>query len=53
MMSSWYFAIAAGFLLLAIHRLLAGEGWGPTALRFLIAAGFAALGYGERRGRRK
>jgi hypothetical protein len=43
----WYFSIALGFVLLAVSRALAGERAWPIALRFVIAAGFAALGYLE------
>jgi hypothetical protein len=41
----WYFAIAAGFVLLAINRLMVGERMWLIMLRFLIAAGFLLLGY--------
>jgi TM2 domain-containing membrane protein YozV len=41
----WYFAIAAGFLLLDIHRLLLGESMWPILLRLAIAVGFALLGW--------
>jgi hypothetical protein len=43
----WYFSIALGFVLLAVNRALAGERVWLIALRFVIAAGFAALGYME------
>ncbi len=41
----WYFAIAAGFVLLAINRLLVGEPMWLIILRFAIALGFLLLGY--------
>jgi len=41
----WYFAIAAGFALLAINRWLLGERFSLVALRLLIAAGFLVLGW--------
>ena len=41
----WYFAIALGFLLLAINRWVVGEKTWMIVLRLLIAAGFAILGY--------
>jgi hypothetical protein len=41
----WYFAIAAGFVLLGINRLMVGERMWLIMLRFLIAAGFLLLGY--------
>ena len=43
----WYFSIALGFVLLAVSRALAGERAWLIAVRFVIAAGFAALGYLE------
>lgn len=45
----WYFAIALGFLLLAINRMMFGEKPWLIVLRIVIAAGFAALGYMELR----
>jgi len=45
----WYFSIALGFVLLAVNRALVGERAWLIALRFVIAAGFAALGYLELR----
>ena len=45
----WYFAIALGFLLLAINKALTGEKTWLIALRLVIALGFAALGYAELR----
>ena len=45
----WYFSIALGFMLLAVNRALVGERAWLIALRFVIAAGFAALGYLELR----
>ena len=41
----WYFAIATGFVLLAINRLLVGERMWLIILRFAIALGFLLLGY--------
>ena len=41
----WYFAIAAGFVLLAINRWLVGEPTWLIVLRFAIALGFSLLGY--------
>jgi hypothetical protein len=41
----WYFAIAAGFTLLAINRWLMGEHMSLIILRFAIAAGFLLLGW--------
>jgi hypothetical protein len=41
----WYFAIAAGFVLLAINRWLVGERMWLIVLRLAIAAGFLLLGY--------
>ena len=41
----WYFAIAAGFILLAINRMLVGERMWLIILRFGIAVGFLLLGY--------
>ena len=40
----WYFAIAAGFVLLAINRWMLGERIALILLRFLIALGFLILG---------
>ncbi|HZT36981.1 MAG TPA: hypothetical protein VFA28_03720 [Bryobacteraceae bacterium] len=45
----WYVAIGAGFLLLAVNRILVGgEGW-LIALRLVISGGFFVLGYLELR----
>ena len=41
----WYFAIAIGFVLLAINRILVEERIWLIILRFAIAVGFALLGY--------
>jgi hypothetical protein len=41
----WYFAIAAGFVLLAINRWLVGESMWLIILRLAIALGFLLLGY--------
>ena len=46
----WYFSIGAGFLLLALNKALTGERPWFIVIRFLIAIGFAALGYAELRG---
>lgn len=43
----WYVSIGAGFVLLGVSRLLAGERIWLVVLRWLIAAGFFALGYFE------
>ncbi len=40
----WYFAIAAGFVLLAINRWMLGERITLILLRLLIALGFLILG---------
>ena len=40
----WYFAIAAGFVLLGINRWMLGERITLIILRFVIAAGFLILG---------
>jgi len=41
----WYFAIGAGFILLAIRAAMVGERMWLVVLRFGIAAGFLALGW--------
>jgi hypothetical protein len=47
----WYFAIALGYILLAINQgFISRSAWG-VILRLVIAAGFAALGYIELRSR--
>jgi hypothetical protein len=43
----WYLSIGAGFTLLGVSRLLAGERLALVVLRWAIAAGFFALGYIE------
>jgi hypothetical protein len=43
----WYVTIGAGFLLLAINRILFGGSAWLIALRLLISAGFFLLGYVE------
>lgn len=43
----WYVSIGAGFLLLAISRMIVGEKAWLIVIRFLISAGFFALGYLE------
>jgi len=45
----WYVSIGAGFFLLGLHRLLIGDAPGTIVLRWIIAAGFVALGYAELR----
>ncbi|HEX8985595.1 MAG TPA: hypothetical protein VF767_09195 [Bryobacteraceae bacterium] len=49
----WYASIGAGFMLLGVSRLLAGERMMLVVLRWLIGAGFFALAYFElgRRGK--
>jgi hypothetical protein len=46
----WYACIALGFLLLGIHRVVKLHGDGAL-LRFIIAAGFAALAFLQSRSR--
>lgn len=46
----WYACIALGFLLLGIHRMIKLNGDGAL-LRFIIAAGFAALAFLQFRAR--
>jgi hypothetical protein len=41
----WYFAIAAGFVLLGVNRWMLGERTILLVLRFGIAAGFLILGF--------
>ena len=48
----WYFAIAAGFFLLAIRRIMLGEKAWLIGLRLVIVAGFALLGYWQYRSSR-
>jgi len=45
----WYFTIAAGFVLLAVAKMVTGEKPWLIGIRLVIAAGFAALGYLELR----
>ena len=40
----WYFAIAAGFVLLGVNRWMLGERMWLVVLRFGIAFGFLVLG---------
>jgi hypothetical protein len=49
----WYVAIGAGFVLLGINRLLLRERLWLVILRWLIAAGFFALGCFELRRKRE
>jgi hypothetical protein len=48
-LAAWYFCIAAGFLLLGVRALLLGAVLWTVVLRWVIAAGFAALGLLELR----
>ncbi len=41
----WYFAIAAGFVLLGLQRLVIGGTLLEAGWRWLVAAGFLALGW--------
>jgi hypothetical protein len=43
----WYLSIGAGFLLLAIFRMMMGERLWLIGLRLVISGGFFALGYLE------
>jgi hypothetical protein len=43
----WYVSIGAGFILLAVNRLIVGDAPWLIAIRFVIAAGFLVLGYLE------
>ncbi len=45
----WYVTIGAGFFLLGVYYLMHGQTLWQIALRWIIAAGFLALGYGELR----
>jgi hypothetical protein len=47
----WYLSIGAGFLLLAVNRLIVGERPWLVVLRLLIAGGFFMLGYLELKGK--
>ncbi|MCC6340781.1 MAG: hypothetical protein IT166_01205 [Bryobacterales bacterium] len=49
----WYFCIASGFVLLGIRAMLAGAPAWTVILRGVIAAGFFALAFLERRQRRR
>lgn len=49
----WYLSIGAGFVLLGVSRLIQGDRFVFVLLRWLIAAGFFALGCFELRARRK
>jgi hypothetical protein len=48
----WYVSIGAGFLLLAVNRLIVGGAPWLIALRFAISAGFFWLGWFELRSKR-
>jgi hypothetical protein len=50
-MAWWYFAIALGFVLLAINRAMMGEKLWLIGVRVVIALGFAILAVGEMRTR--
>ena len=45
----WYLSIGAGFFLLGIYYLLRGQALWMIVLRWIIAAGFIALGSAELR----
>lgn len=47
----WYVAIGAGFILLAINRVLVGGVPWLIGLRIVIAIGFFLLGYLELKGK--
>jgi hypothetical protein len=47
--AAWYFCIGAGFLLLGIRAFLLGAVFWTVVLRWVIAAGFVALGWLELR----
>jgi hypothetical protein len=49
----WYFSIAVGFVLLAIHRVLNGGNLWLIVLRLVIAMGFTALGSMQLRSHRR
>ena len=49
----WYFAIAAGFLLLGVNRLILGSVWWQIALRWAISIGFLLLGFGMLNSRKR
>ncbi len=49
----WYLSIGAGFLVLGVARLIAGDRVLLVALRWLIGAGFFTLGYFELRDRKR
>ena len=48
----WYFAIALGFLLLAVNRAILGERPALIVVRLVIATGFAVLSALEFRARK-
>jgi hypothetical protein len=49
----WYVCIAVGFFLLGVRNLLARAPFWTVALRWMIAAGFLALGVATLRGSRR
>jgi hypothetical protein len=49
----WYVSLAVGFFLLGWNQRLVSQGWGGAAIRWLIAAGFAALAWMEWKRRRR
>jgi tetrahydromethanopterin S-methyltransferase subunit C len=52
MLGWWYVCIGGAFVLLGFRSAVRGDpGW-SVVFRFVIAAGFAALGAGTLRGRR-
>lgn len=53
MFAWWYFCIAAGFVLLAINRVLIGDRAELIALRLVIAGGFVLLGLRELKQRKR
>jgi hypothetical protein len=46
----WYASIGAGFVLLAVHRIVIGEAAWLIVLRVIIGAGFFALAWMQWRG---
>ena len=50
MLACWYGAIATGFLLLGVNRILVGGVTSLIVVRFAIAAGFYLLAWMQYRG---
>jgi hypothetical protein len=50
--AAWYICIGAGFFVLGLRVLLLGGRLWTVILRWVIAAGFVALGYLELRARK-